>query len=733
MARGQTCSSFPTPLPMISVDEIQRPGTPLGTQAAPCTAAAWEGTLQRGLANLLRCQHPAGSFTDFWLPVGTSDAWVTAYTGLALHAVSTCQGLRAGLRTQADVAAHRAGTWLLTHQQQTGGWGYNAAVPADADSTAHALSLLARLGLPVPDQAVAFLRSHEVQGEGFRTYDWAGPQHSWTQPCPDVTAAALRALYDLGELTTLQLRAAWETALEGHQGATGLWSGYWWLHAAYPTGLALEIWEAAGCPPLRSPECVFPAPQRRRSAFELAWHLRAQHALGSTSAVRTAAELAAMQQADGGWPVQSILQVPPAHPTSGGVTLRAHDAKRVFTTASALHALSRCFQNGSNQAPARRRSARHVAAQATPHPLAAMVQQVALASGFPALQAQEAQALFQQLTRASLGAPDPWPSRQLTALSGGMPLEFSCTVGRQVGSALRYATEVSDPYLPPLARANSGLNRLRAAAGHLGYEGGWDRLWPALQLMTDSLKLAPDGTRFTIWGGVDQLAQDELAQVSGQSVPPAALKMYLNTLHRELGQGRTRLDAALRAANIPMPDSLKRALKLLDAAGFPQELGFALGPGGNIACKVYYELSGWRRPLVEQLLALSGLPGSYEQLIPEIPGLIREGLAAKSRAGIGLRLDPHSGEVTEVMTACAFPVPLLPLETTIERVDHWLVGHGDDPGPYRALARSLRGDWPDQTTDTRAMHSLFTRTLTRRSARTTIYLRPYGDALTARS
>ncbi|WP_157452010.1 hypothetical protein [Deinococcus aquatilis] len=685
--------------------------------------------LQAGLAYLLRAQHPAGSFTDFWLPVGTSDAWVTAFTGLALHAVAVCPWLPPELCALADAAARRAARWLLDHAHPRGGWGYNANVSADADSTAHALSLLARLKLEIPAQAVALLQAHRVGELGFRTYAWAGSPHPWTQPCPDVSAAALRALSDLGELTPAQLRTAWESMLGQHQRPDGLWEGYWWQNPAYATGLALEVWAAAGRPPLRCFPVRWPVPE---SAFDLAWYSHAQKLLNQrllknadseaacvadTLAARASARLLSMQAADGAWPSSPLLRVPPAHPTSGGVTLRAQDARRIFTAASVLRALVSGAPN--EQVPVRPEPLRQVRPTTTPPELNRLVWQVAQATGFPPAQATQAQELFRNLTRRSLRPPTPWPSRQLTALSGGMPLEFSCTVGTGIQPALRYATEVGDLYLPPPTRIQSGLATLREVSEALGYQGGWQRLWPALQLLTDPMQEAPDGTRFTVWSGVDQAVS-----TPNQPHPPPALKLYFNTLHRELGGGRPRLVAALHAAGIATPDPLNRALNLLDAAGFPQELGFALGPRGQVACKVYYELFGWQGPLVQKLLHLSGLPGTLNDLTPDIPGLIRVGLAAKSRAGIGVRLDPSTGQITELMTACAFPTPLIPLQTTVQRVETWLETQGDDAAPYRALVQVIRPTWPDQDAATRAMHSLFTRTVSIRGNRTTIYLRP---------
>src|SRR5690606_12215660 len=116
----------------------------------------------------------------------------------------------------------------------------------------------------------------------------------------------------------------------------------------------------------------------------------------------------------------------------------------------------------------------------------------------------------------------------------------------------------------------------------------------------------------------------------------------------EAGHTRKRVEAALQSAAIPLSHELGMMLDLLDGAGFPHELGFGLGPNGRIACKIYYELDGWRRALVCRLLDLAGLPVDVDAVRPEIPGVLRESLAAKSRAGIALRVDPTSGKVREL-------------------------------------------------------------------------------------
>ena len=140
----------------------------------------------------------------------------------------------------------------------------------------------------------------------------------------------------------------------------------------------------------------------------------------------------------------------------------------------------------------------------------------------------------------------------------------------------------------------------------------------------------------------------------------------------------------------------------LDEAGFAHEVGFGLGPDGRIAAKAYWELDGWRPALVRDLLDGAGLPTDLEPLRPELPGVLRESLARRSRAGIALRLDPGTGAVRELTVATAFPPALVGDAEIARRVQAWT--------GIAAAAGST--------------YSLFTRTVSRDDAWTTLYHRP---------
>jgi hypothetical protein len=689
---------------------------------------------------MARAQHPSGCWTDFWVPVGASDAWVTAYVGLAFQAASVCPSLDRRTRARALDRASRAAQWLLDQPRPRSGWGYNAGVWPDADTTAHALTLLAQLRIAAPEDAVTFLRGHAAPEGGFRTYNRQDSEHQWARPCSDVSAAALRALYDLGELQQPDLRDAWHAMLAPSQDEQGWWPGYWWLTPNYTTGLVLEVWHLAGQPPLPRP-IAEGLPET--NAFDRAWGILAYSYAGNHDrGVELAAQMIGMQAADGGWPSAPILRIPPSHIRAGTVnrTLLAHDARRLFATASAVRALAcatgqvqesrtRPFPLAAkssvlsrrNERPSPTRGSRGrklpVERSRLGRQLDQLVEQAAAALGFTSQGAALARDVFGVLTHESLAAPCPWPAPQLSVLADGTPLEFSATVGNGIGPALRYATEVGVPWLAPHERARTGVAAVARAAELLGYEQAWQRVAAALEHVVHPQLPAPDGLRFWVWSGVDQLAP------AGNGVqPPPGLKIYVNLLHHEVGRARQRLEAALRAADIPLPDDLIAMLDMLDAAGFLHEFGFGLGPSGKIACKVYYDLHGWRRALTRQLLERSGLPDNADAICPEIPGIIRESLAAKSRAGIALRIDTTSGRVRELTTAAAFPPPLIPLAETHKRVAAWIDSQAWDGSAYHALTSLLLPSWSEQGHC--QMHSLFTRTISQDATWSAVYIRP---------
>lgn len=184
---------------------------------------------------LINAQHPEGWWSDFQLAPGRSDEWVTAYVGTAIASLST---------HQTKAIAFKAWRWLIGRCQSSPGWGYNALVPRDADSTVWALQLAAAIGCSnwEPAQlASEFLLQHLRPGGGIATYAddrlirrfiGASEQMSfagWCSPQVCVTAAAS---------SLPQLRFAAGDFLRQTQSQDGSWKSYWWCEDEYATALA---------------------------------------------------------------------------------------------------------------------------------------------------------------------------------------------------------------------------------------------------------------------------------------------------------------------------------------------------------------------------------------------------------------------------------------------------------------------------------------------------------------
>jgi hypothetical protein len=69
--------------------------------------------------------------------------------------------------------------------------------------------------------------------------------------------------------------------------------------------------------------------------------------------------------------------------------------------------------------------------------------------------------------------------------------------------ALRFAAEVGDPYLPPLARARSALEAVRTTAEAHRADRAWERIAPAIPHLVSPDLDPPVDLRFWVWGGMD--------------------------------------------------------------------------------------------------------------------------------------------------------------------------------------------------------------------------------------
>jgi hypothetical protein len=275
----------------------------------------------RGLAFLASQQDAAGFWTDWELPVGSSRMWTTAYVGWRLASCGRAAG--GALECAAD--------WLEANELEGGGWGYTQSTGADADSTALGILFLQAIGRLAPASAVRRLLCFNRDDGGFGTFGFEQSFGAWTASQVEVTATAALALRTAGVAPDAVERAA--TFVRRRRRTDGLWDSYWWTSPCYASEVAVRLLgererqEASetlrGIPPL--------------NCFEAA--------LQSLVLCNEVVDLARAQAADGSWPTAPILRLtrrdvsfPQMSEDSGPCFA---DPRRVFTTATVVHALGR--------------------------------------------------------------------------------------------------------------------------------------------------------------------------------------------------------------------------------------------------------------------------------------------------------------------------------------------------------------------------------------------------------
>jgi hypothetical protein len=292
---------------------------------------------------LLGHQLEDGHWEDYELPVGRSDAWITAYVGLALSIAG-----RHRRHVQAARGAGRAAAWLAAHRSYPAGWGFNGFTGPDADSTGLALGLLRRVGHRVRREDTRWLLERWQPDGGFATYEGPG---SWGVAHPEVTPIAFAAL---PRPARNGLRAAVARYVEDTRDDDGTWPSYWWRTRHYSTHLnyrlarALDVDLGEGLPAITVEDS-----RAVHSAFDLAFVTgNAWLRLGDSSISQgLVAELLAMQAADGHWPGAPNLRVTrhdTEDPWDRPQGLLYADVQHLITTASAVAVL---VQTGCATAP----------------------------------------------------------------------------------------------------------------------------------------------------------------------------------------------------------------------------------------------------------------------------------------------------------------------------------------------------------------------------------------------
>jgi len=183
---------------------------------------------------LLQSQGEDGKWTDYNLPVGASDQWVTGYAGLALACLGAAQG-----DEQAVSSASRALAWLQRERCYPEGWGFNGTTGPDTDSTAHVLLLMDVLGETMDPQGLDWLEHNWVDSGGYSTYK---NEDAWGGAHPCVTPVVYLALHLAGRT---ERREEVEAYLSRIRREDGGWNSYWWKshhYATWVTHRLLRFW-----------------------------------------------------------------------------------------------------------------------------------------------------------------------------------------------------------------------------------------------------------------------------------------------------------------------------------------------------------------------------------------------------------------------------------------------------------------------------------------------------------
>jgi squalene cyclase len=271
-----------------------------------------------------------GFWRDYELPPGASTEWVTAFVGYALlGARSAC----------AHTDSFSRALSALRSSCRPSGWGYNAAVATDADTTAWAVRSFVRAHAELPIEPISCLEAYVGPGGGARTFV-CGPRYGrWTIEHVDVTAVLGLAMKEAGASgSALERVRRW--TLDQRNG-DGLWTSFWWTFDAYATARVLEFLAGTGGIPgdvVEASRCYVEQRRDSATAMETANLLMISSRAGACPDAWISS-LLGRQRSDGGWPPSRVLKVP-NQKTASEDESAFEDGNGLMSTAMAVMALT---------------------------------------------------------------------------------------------------------------------------------------------------------------------------------------------------------------------------------------------------------------------------------------------------------------------------------------------------------------------------------------------------------
>lgn len=269
---------------------------------------------------------------DYYLPVGQSDIWVTAYILFQLQNLS--------LTVEQSLLYKNAKKWLL-NQATSQGWGYNSSTPPDSDSTS-----LALLSLNLTNKkAKSFLNKINLNCKsenGYSTYNPNIYKGSWVEAVDDVSPYVLLARHKYNRDSSTEL----PDFIRNNQLENGSWSSYWWTSDLYATYGYLLYFNKIGTEPSNSAELLHYIENYQPICdFDSALLVNCLYFLGSKkNNFKLISQLINQQQENGLWKGSALLRLPkedlvkPKNKIEGTVLYK--DMNGYFTTALTINALN---------------------------------------------------------------------------------------------------------------------------------------------------------------------------------------------------------------------------------------------------------------------------------------------------------------------------------------------------------------------------------------------------------
>lgn len=294
--------------------------------------------IQNGSQFLVAAQQPDGFWRDYDLVPGASTAWVTAFVGHALT--------RARCANPGSIAR---GLSALRSSFRPTGWGYNAAVATDADTTSWVVRWFARTNTALPLDPVSCLEAYVSPNGGARTFVCGSRFGRWTMEHADVTAVLGLAMKESGAAEPALARVRrW---LLERRNDDGLWTSFWWTFDGYTAARTLEFLAGTGGIPADTVEAsraYLAARPDAPTSMETANLLMIAHRVCACTEARLSS-LLDRQQPDGGWPPSRVLKVPDQRATRATETA-FEDHNGLMSTAMSVMAITAFLDEGRGHA-----------------------------------------------------------------------------------------------------------------------------------------------------------------------------------------------------------------------------------------------------------------------------------------------------------------------------------------------------------------------------------------------